>query len=414
MINKKGFCGLVILAFLLIKCNPDSHLKCNPDSHSTNRVTNFFDKDSDMIVLPVKLDNGLIADLVLDTGGFWGTIKLDSAYCAENHLLAWSSEPDEVLITRSSAWTPEATKRHLKKYNKPITINICNTDLEFDAFHIFNMKYGDFPTHLDGIFLFKKDGVSHVWEINFENNYLELHSAEDFKMPKKCYLFPMVEGSRPNSLYIQFPMTIKSADGDTLTINQPYLIDTGLIQDLVILQPAEELDFFRKKEADLLIKFYEGFQSRYNVSAKVFDKMEIDSMQIYTLEDPKALWTKYVIGLNFLKRFNVFLDLKNQQVGLQPIKNFKRTPNHYEQQFYFSVRHTTDGRQFVEMMADTKNNYYKEAGLKEGDEILSVNGYDIKDMTSEVATEIRNSNTKIIDIIRDGVPLKITVHIGTR
>jgi len=137
-------------------------------------------------------------------------------------------------------------------------------------------------------------------------------------------------------------------------------------------------------------------------------------MRIYTDEFATQLsaYARGIIGLNFLKRFNVFFDFDSRQVGLQPIRNFSRIFNNFSGRFYFSVDTTLDGRRIVTMMPDyVKNNHYKEAGLQKGDEIVAINGFTLKDLSFDNAVKIKESLTRKLDIVRDGKPMKITVRL---
>ena len=253
--------------------------------------------------------------------------------------------------------------------------------------------------------------------LNFEHNYLEIHEAEKFRRPADCYWLPFVnERGSMNTVHIQFPLTVKSATGDTVTIDYPYLIDTGMAQDFVLLPSAKEIEFFREREDAVLINRGHGggYRSRYDVNAIAFDGFKIDSMRIYTDEFATQLsaYARGIIGLNFLKRFNVFFDFDSRQVGLQPIRNFSRIFNNFSGRFYFSVDTTLDGRRIVTMMPDyVKNNHYKEAGLQKGDEIVAINGFTLKDLSFDNAVKIKESLTRKLDIVRDGKPMKITVRL---
>ena len=86
--------------------------------------------------------------------------------------------------------------------------------------------------------------------------------------------------------------------------------------------------------------------------------------------------------------------MHNRQLGLQPIKNFKRIVNPNHRRFHLSFREDSSGKRIVNKVADYKGNRYKEAGIQEGDQILSVND---------------SAQVKVFNIIRNGKPLQITV-----
>lgn len=367
-----------------------------------------FENDPRGIIVPVRIGDDLTARMSFDTGAYMDCFELDSAFAANKHLELWAGPPDKLHAVVSSTWIYSPV-RQLAIYEKRIGVNIAGMEIEYPFFGIRDMM-SDFSADIDGMFNFPGGDTTHVWELNFENDYLEIHDAAAFRMPEDCHLFPLITGY--NYPYIRFPLTITTSDGEQITIDEDYLIDTGALMDFAIVNPAPALDFFRRKEASALISHGNGFRSRYDVSATVFGDRAIDSMRIYTIEDA-PMDMNYVIGLNFLKRFNVFFDLSTQTVGLQPIDSFKRIIDPNARRFYFSSRFTSDGRQFVDKVTPFKNNWYLEAGLRASDEIVAINGFSVQGLTPENALKIRDNNTKILDIIRDGASMTLTVNIDS-
>ncbi|RHO69238.1 hypothetical protein DW082_10590 [Alistipes sp. AF48-12] len=382
-----------------------------------SRRTYFFEKEKRVIIIPVAFNDTITGRFLFDTGATNGYLILDSSFCATHPLPAWSDKPDHVYFSPHTGWaTSESPSFRQAIHKKPTRAAISNVDLVYNYLHIRNQKYGS-AEDLQGTVGFPDNDSTHVWELNFEHNYLEIHEAEKFRRPADCYWLPFVnERGSMNTVHIQFPLTVKSATGDTVTIDYPYLIDTGMAQDFVLLPSAKEIEFFRKREDAVLINRGHGgdYRSRYDVNAIAFDGFKIDSMRIYTDEFATQLsaYARGIIGLNFLKRFNVFFDFDSRQVGLQPIRNFSRIFNNFSGRFYFSVDTTLDGRRIVTMMPDyVKNNHYKEAGLQKGDEIVAINGFTLKDLSFDNAVKIKESLTRKLDIVRDGKPMKITVRL---
>jgi hypothetical protein len=237
---------------------------------------------------------------------------------------------------------------------------------------------------------------------------VEIHPVESFKMPENCFLFP-IEGNKHNSFSIQLPLQIKCADGDTLTLNHMYLVDTGMAWDVAIMYLAEELEFFRKRDDAVRITSKMGQNLCYTiVSAMLSDYFVMDSLRIYTFNNPNSVDSHYLIGQHFLKRFNVFFDMKNRQLGLQPIKNFQRIVNPNYHQFHYWAPPTPEGKYIVKIIATNNNNYYKTAGLQIEDEVVAINNIPYKDITYEQTIE---HDTLLLDIIRDGKPIQLVVPV---
>jgi hypothetical protein len=343
--------------------------------------------------------------MAFDTGWNDRAIFLDSTFVAAHSFLI----PDTLGGTSQigSAW---ANYRVLKWiYNTPKTVKIGNTTLTYDGIQIFDWKKAFQTNDSEGILNIPQNDTTNIWEWNFEHNYLEIHPAENFKIPKNSFVFPMTEKScNPN---IQIPLQIKCANEDTLTINRTFFVDMGMPQDIVLMHPTkDEFDFFNKRDA-VWTDSFEGYSKRYTVTGTLFNHFIMDSLRIYTFSNPHSVKSEYLIGQNFIKRFNVFIDRKNWQIGLQPIKNFQRIVNPNHRRFHFSTHKTPEGKFIVNKLANYEQNYYKTAGLQENDEILNVNGKPYKDIIYEEKQEFYQKDTLVYDVIRNGRILKIVVLV---
>jgi len=381
------------------------------------------------MVVPIQLNDSITANLQFDTGG---SFILDSLFCAIHPSLSLYATNDTAKRTKfERAWSPVSPSCLLYE-NAKQSAKIGDANLIYNNIRVFNFKRQTYNNKLDGIFNIPSNDTTHVWELNFEDNYLEVHDAADFQMPENCFLFPMVIDKYDNGINhikIAFPMQIICADGDTLAMNRTYIIDTGMPMDMVLMRGTEEQEFFYKKEEAVWTQFEHSYIRHYIVKATLFDTYKADSLRIYNFDRPFKN-NEYLIGLNFLKRFNVFFDMKNNKVGLQPIKNFSRIKNLVYLPFHYSTSKTSDKKNIVTKVADYATNYYKTAGLKEGDEIVAVNGLPYNDYAFKyienrdtLINKIQNKKIKmeddhifkddtlVFDVRRQGKPVKIIVPI---
>ena len=212
-------------------------------------------------------------------------------------------------------------------------------------------------------------------------------------------------------MMMTLPLRVKTSDGDTLTIQQNFLVDTGMSWDICLASPANELSFFEGKQA---IPFHfggGGYFNRHIVDADIFDGFHIDSLRIYTLKDRGRLPTSYLIGLNFLKRFNVFFDLRNMRMYLQPLKEFRRAFSPLWKRFDINTSKTKSGSYLVTALGDHEFNPYKKAGLQVGDEIVGLNGVRLTPQTSrEEHAKLLDNYKIVIDVLRNGKPIRLTME----
>ena len=380
---------------------------------NTGRVYFTINPNDRKILLPVVLNDSITANLAFDSGG---SFTLDSTFCATHPCITADMFPI-ASSPRAVAWSETRVNRLI--YKSTPTLKIGNTNLTDNYMSIFNWKWFMGNPTSDGLFNIPHDDTTHVWELNFERNYMEIHLAKYFRMPENCFVAPMTEltevirrDSKILRPCIKLPIKIKCADGDTLTLYRSYQIDTGIPWDIVLTRKAKENVFFNKQEDAIWSSAMGSYIRHYIVDGILFDNFKMDSLRIYTIDHDNRVAFDYLVGINFLKRFNVFFDMKNLRVGLQPIKNFQRVISPLGRRFHFSYARTQKNTLLVTKVADYKANYYKTAGLREGDEIVTINGKQYKWITRENFEEFRNQDTLLLNIIRKGESLKIVVPVN--
>ena len=285
-----------------------------------------------------------------------------------------------------------------------------NIDLIYNDVFVSDIQQVGMDGNINGIFNIPTNDTTHIWELNFENNYLEIHERTTFKYPNNCFIVPCHEKfGRP--FFIKEPILIKCFDGDSIIIDGDMFIDTGSPHDISIFQTAKEFSFFNEKENGIWL--YTANRDRYFkydiVNAYMFDNYSMDSLRIYSRDVPNRMIADYFIGLNFLKRFNVFFDIGNNQIGFQPIDNFQRVVNPGYIAFHAELDKTLDGTFIVKKIANTRENVYKEAGIQEGDEIIAVNGIRCSDMTEKDRDFFNRQDSLVYTVVRDRKQLTATI-----
>jgi hypothetical protein len=375
-----------------------------------NRV--YFEIDSlyKMIVMPVTINDTVTARMAFDTGCHWGCFDLDSTFCSSHPLHLWQQTPDYVWpFGVSSAWVHESNPGSMFHYEKDFTVKMGETNVEYKRLYVSDMEGHFGKVSHNGLFTIPQSDTTHVWELNFEHNYLELHDADTFTMPEDCLIAPIVAG-KPQ-MNITIPMEITTSDGEILTVNRDFLVDSGMGWDIAFVPPAEEVSFFEGKEAVPFHYGGGGYVNRHIVDAEIFGNFHVDSLRIYVLKERFRLPTGYWVGLNFLKRFNVFIDVKNGRIGLQPLKEFHRAFSPIWKRFSIDLSKTDRGSYMVTELADHDLNHYKAAGFEVGDEIVAINGYTLTpEATQEKARELLNTYKVVFDIIRAGEHMSITME----
>ena len=197
---------------------------CNSCTEKTSQTSFIIHPNTCRMIIPVQLNDSITANMLFDTGAVDGIFRLDSSFVAKHPSLVPDVIPDT--FRAGSSWIDYSVP--ILRYNDVSQkVKIDNTALMYDTLYICNMKYawGTIGDGTEGIFNIPKNDTTHVWEWNFEYNYLKIHSADNFIMPKNCFLLPFERKGYYDN-FVQLPLKIESSDGDTLSINQVFFIDT--------------------------------------------------------------------------------------------------------------------------------------------------------------------------------------------
>ena len=387
---------LLFIVLLGVLCS------CRQQADTSNRSYFTFDLEDRKVVIPVQLNDSVTVKLVFDSGDNFGYnfefVTLDSSILLvnpslpRNHILG--TQPWRI------AWSP-ITYPATFYDSMQLKLNLGRTDFVYSVICAWLYKKYMNSTVADGMFNIPKSDTTHVWELNFENNYMEVHTADNYQFPEDCMLLPL-EASDYNPFFVTLPLKVRFSDGDTLTIHRKFFIDTGYARDIVLLLGAQEQDYLHQREDAVWLQDLDRYIRYYTVTGTLFDDLQLDSLRLYTLDYKNSVAHPYLIGLNFLKRFNVFFDMKNKRLGLQPIDNFQRLVNPLYCRFHYSTEKNKDGRFFVNCVGDYKENYYKTAGLQVGDEIVAIAGIPYDEITLEMGNQVRRLSVLDVDIVRDG------------
>lgn len=402
----KGLCSVFLFFIICVSCGyPQQYTEIINGGGKVYFCINPKDRQ---IVLPVQLNDSITARLGFDTGG---QFVLDSMFCATHSSIKHRLFSDAQL-RNGSGWANFLVTCSIYS-NAPI-VRVGKVSLKYDVTQIMNWKWY-MNSSSEGMFNIPPNDTMHVWELNFEHNYMEIHLAQNYRMPDNSLIFPLVRKKEyPNLLYVRLPIKMECASSDTLMINRMFMIDTGMAWDIVLMQEANEFSFFNKQEDVVWTKYLNRYHRYCPVDAILADTLRMDSLRVYTFDFINRAPSNYLIGQNFLKRFNVFFDMKSQRLGLQPIKNYERVVNPRKKRFHMSSRMNSHGKIIITKIADYESNYIKKAGLLEGDEIIAINEIPIKMISMEEDAELSRQDTLVYDIVRQGKSYKIPVVIDKK
>ena len=406
-------------AYLLIFLLAVSQSSCDTaDKVNGKYVTFEFSDEFPRLLIPVTLQDSIPAKLVLDTG-IGGTPFLDSALVSQHPSLTPEDMPSREDVS-SSAWNPTYTTKSTSYY-APLKLKLGESPMDFGNWGVGNYRKLVNENDADGVTGIPSADSTKVWGLNFENNYITIEEADSFEMPKGYMVFPMNVVTYPAvamTIYVNLPLKVQTSDGDTVTIHRDFFVDTGVWNDIILMSEASELAFFdNKKDAVWIATPYNGLYTRNHEVKVSLGEYEDDSFRVTTYDHKHktTVSSRYLIGLNFLKHFNVYFDFQRKVMGLKPIPNYERIIDKHARRYHmgFNMEIITKQQRFiVETIADNKENNYYTAGLRVGDEIISANGILLKDLTPEQKETLYQGDYIRFKIIRDGKNMEIPVPIN--
>ena len=415
-INKTMSVYLLILLLAISQSSCDAGNKIN-EKH----IPFEFSDEIPNLLIPVTLQDSIPAKLVFDTG--WGIPTLDSTLVYQYPSLTPKDMPSREYGI-GSAWNP-ASVRKATLYFDPnfefLKLKLGDLPMKFDYWRIGNFRQLLGVNDADGITGIPSADSTKVWGLNFEDNYITIEDADSFEMTKGYMQFPMKVVTYPAvgmTIYVNLPLKVQTSDGDTVTIHRDFFVDTGAWEDIILTSEASELAFFdNKKDAVWIATPYNGLYTRNHEVKVSLGEYEDDSFRVTTYDHKHktTVSSRYLIGLNFLKHFNVYFDFQRKVMGLKPIPNFERIIDKHARRYKvgFNMEIINKQQRFIiETIADNKENTYYTAGLRIGDEIISANGILWKDLTPEQKETLYQGDYIRFKIIRDGKNMEISVPVN--
>ncbi|PIB37208.1 hypothetical protein BFP72_18240 [Reichenbachiella sp. 5M10] len=238
-----------------------------------------------------------------------------------------------------------------------------------------------------------------IIEINYDENYLVLHEPKRFKARKRYKKMDMtVYNTKP---YVN--IKVENKQGETSRLN--LMIDTGASHSLLIDNPDDRSILPSTSVSSVIgrgiggdIEGHLGRVSNVKVGKYDFDNA-IVSFPIagdYGASIKRGS-RQGTMGSEFLSRFNVIFDYFSGTLYLKKSKHYAREFE-YDMSGMTLMAHGTSFNKF-RVNAVRHNSPAYHAGVKVGDIIESINGFDFQDlMLSGATTMLRHKEGKKITL----------------
>jgi len=359
-----------------------------------------FTPERKLMSVPVTIQ-GVQGNLLFDTGAY--VLGLDTTFAAK--IAPYDSIRQQRKAYFGSDYAIEY-KSLGNSYEGLLNVEIGSRSLGVEKFRV-----GDFHDFLqipefDGVFRPGDFDSLYVWEVNYEENYLSITDADSFQIDGDFLTLPL-RLDENGWIYTTLPITIRTNQGVEVKSEEEYLIDTGNYADIQFLNDTEEAKKLNTKNDSAYWLHEYHF---WDAEISVCNRVKLDSARVYVHDYP--LSNKRTLGLNFFKRFNVFFNLKNNQLYLKPIKKkFERIKFMKRGWGDFTLKRVGKYDVAIDRICDYKDNPAIKAGFQVGDKILTINGIDIHS-NSFIEDEdiLMPAKTWNCHIYRNGKLLNLTLH----
>lgn len=380
-------------------------------NNSRNKSTSFrFKTSSNLIIIPVNINDSDTLNFILDTGVRIPIItelpfinKLNLNYLLpvqiqglgdEGTLTAYRSANNNIKLGELTAWNQEV---HL---------------VLDESFQISQML--GIPVHgLIGFNLFK----DYIVRIDYINEKLTLYDPEHYKYRdrKKDIILPLhLEGNKPF-------VRINVVTDDLQEVPVKLLVDTGASDALWLSEKSDE-------RIGLPQNHIETFLGK-SLSGDLYGiKGRIDGVWVGPIELSKPIVSfpnseiieqlisandrNGTLGAEILRRFKVTIDYRNNRLTLRPTSRIKEAFNY--NMSGMEVMNPIPGLPIFTIISIRENSPAYDAGLKENDQILSLNNSNHRSLElNDINLLLQSKENKRIKItvLREGEEYKTSFDL---
>ncbi len=392
--------GSILISTIMIGQNDEEETLAARISGKIVTQIKFVNK-SGVIVVPVRINDSKILNMILDTGMSGAVVVLFHKESIEELKL----ENGQIALLGGAG----GEKQKQGSLFTGVIVNLEDIEMNNQTLVVFDEARETSGWSWDGVIgksLFDK----YVTEIDYENSTLTFYEPEDFNMgsvnpiPLNLdYGFPVIETEIGIGLY----ETIRIKSVVDIGHRSTFLIKEDSLKN--ILPPCVTIDAIagRGIQGEVMSKIGRirelniGQYSLYNIPASFLDENE-------NMGVPSSI-AEGNIGNLILNRFKLILDYSRKQIFLVKNKNFG---NPFEINMAgLIIEQNKDGVALVRHVVE--NSPASEKGILKGDLITSVNGKDIQEYNFD---DLYNLFTKegdelILNLDRNGEKIIVTVKL---
>jgi hypothetical protein len=349
-----------------------------------------------IIIMHAKLENFPdTLNFILDTGS--SGISLDSSTAS---YLGLKPIPTDRTI-RGIAGIHKVSFLYNQRLHFP-NLTVDSLNFHINDYSVLTAVYGERVDGIIGYSLFSR----YIIKLDYDSMKLSICTRGTIRYPRGGYLL------KPNiNLLVTQSLRVRDAE----TINTRALYDMGAGLCMLFSRDCVEDSNFIDKRRKRLIKEGEGLGGKIDMELFVLKELRLGPYRFrnvpsYIFDDENNV-TQYpntcgLLGNDILRRFNVILNYEKGDIYLSP-------NTHYNEAFDYSYSglelYLIEGMILAGDVA--KGSPAEAAGIKEGDQVLSVNKNFTQNLNQfKLALQVPGEKVKLI-IRRDGVIKEIEFKV---
>lgn len=280
--------------------------------------SNFKYNELGRIILDCRILDTTSMSLIFDTGGN-GNLILEKSFADSLFCYDYILEKEYF----KNGWNFTVDYPVNTVYDS-ITVWIENKEVVFEKYYLLDKKYFDFGDAKGLISIPKND--DRIWEINYENKFVNI--VDTIISVKNDLVLDIVRSDDQNSFITinDFPFEFIRGNS-SFTCFLDIMIDTGkgegialhmidLSNDLIrMLNDSTVLRFIQKSSPHIEKNWY-----YLHVGGIINDDIWIEYSRNKRLYSIPGEIKMIVAGNNFLKRYNIMIDLSKMKIYLSPIQ----------------------------------------------------------------------------------------------
>jgi hypothetical protein len=376
-IMKNWYLYFLLLFFVSCRMNPP----VDETVANIDLAIQKFEIDDYFITFNTLINDTIPANVFFETGA--RDVFVDIAYFEKYLDTGQEKQPNPFQMFSPYLTSTKDTAYFIK--SNPIKIKVGNRFVVFDDFYVIDFK----KKNIKGDLFFPistRDSLT-IWEINFDQKYIKLHDYKNITIPCDYVCSQMYKVNNHHSNDILFDIPIQYVLSNQTMCQDTFfcLFDTGNPTDILLWNSLNIIE--KIKQQPLSNGIFNSQNVRVFRTVGTFFNSHIkDTISIRFFEKISSTPMFNIAGMNFIVRFNYFIDLHDKKIFHKQISN----PVHIYSKDGYDIggayAHYDTALNIVIDSIGKKyaNDALARSGVRDGDVVIWACGYSVKEQIEKM------------------------------